>query len=143
MPLSNKELDLLADEQYKGRRITNSIYCSECGYNLKTLPYKYQCPECGHTYNARPSVMHGIYLFRQHRFPLFDIAATILSLVGFLISFSVAFNPLNITALSLAVFFDVMMLIFGFRAYHRIKRYFRYRSIARHIAYEEDASQGA
>ena len=142
MPLSSKDLDLIADEEFKGRRLSNSIYCDKCGYNLKTLPYKYQCPECGNLYNARPPDVTGIYLYDHYNVPVFDIAATIFSLIGFLLLFPMAFNPVNITALFLTVFFDLMMVIYGFRAYHRSVRYFRSRSIARHIAAEEDAPQG-
>ena len=61
MVLSENELDRLADEMYLDRRIAHSVYCGECGYNLRTLPYAGRCPECGGEYNARPLIMKGIF----------------------------------------------------------------------------------
>ena len=62
MPLSSNDLERLSDDIYKNRRITGLVYCGTCGYCLKTLPYVYQCPECGGSYNARPLSMQGIFM---------------------------------------------------------------------------------
>lgn len=44
------------------RRIISDAYCGRCGYNLRTLPYIYSCPECGNPYNARPLTLRGIFV---------------------------------------------------------------------------------
>lgn len=59
---SESDLERIADDTWKDRRITSATYCGVCGYNLRTLPYVYNCPECGGEYNARPLVMKGIFL---------------------------------------------------------------------------------
>ena len=77
MVISSDELERLADDAYKERRIGGTIYCGGCGYNLKTLPYLYQCPECGQEYNARPLVMKGIFLPQITSPPFVDMAAVV------------------------------------------------------------------
>jgi hypothetical protein len=75
VPLSSRELDALADDLYKDRRISGPVYCGGCGYNLKTLPYVYTCPECGQSYNARPRIMKGIFMPYTAEWPFLDLAA--------------------------------------------------------------------
>lgn len=141
MVLNEKHLDLIAAEDQLGRRITNTLYCSECGYNLKTLPYKYQCPECGNSYDVHPKNMTGIYLYEMDRFPFFDVFSTVFLFVGCLITMPYAFNPFNITFLMITLVLDVMAILFAIRSYHRIKRFMRSRSIARHINKQEEDSE--
>jgi predicted RNA-binding Zn-ribbon protein involved in translation (DUF1610 family) len=76
VPLSSRELDALAEDIYRDRRISAPTYCDACGYNLKTLPYVYTCPECGQSYNARPMVMKGIFVAYEAVFPFLDCVAT-------------------------------------------------------------------
>ena len=82
MVVSHDDLDRLADDIYKNRRISGWIYCGNCGYNLRTLPYVYTCPECGHEYNARPLTMRGIFLPHEASFPLRDLAALLACVLG-------------------------------------------------------------
>lgn len=70
-----RDLDRLSDDIFKDRRISGSVYCGKCGYNLRTLPYLYQCPECGNDYNARPLVMKGVFLPQQIPVPWIDMLA--------------------------------------------------------------------
>lgn len=142
MVLNEKNLELLAAEDLLGRRITNTLYCSECGYNLKTLPYKYQCPECGNSYDVHPKRMTGIYLYQMDRFPVFDVFSAVFLSVACLIYMPHAFNPINITFLMITLVLDVTAILFAIRSYHRIKRFMRSRSIARDINKQEDDSEG-
>lgn len=137
MALSEKDLDMMAAEDSKGRRITNTLYCSECGYNLKTLPYKYQCPECGNAYDVHPSRMTGIYRYEHGHLPVFDMLAILFFLIACLCTMPFAFDTFHPIVLLLTVFFDVMMILYGFRAYHKFILFLRSRAIARHIASEE------
>jgi len=77
MVLGTDELERLADDAYKERRIGGTVYCGNCGYNLRTLFYVYRCPECGQEYNARPLVMKGIFLPLYTSPPWADMAAVV------------------------------------------------------------------
>ena len=68
-------LDRVADDIDKDRRISSTIYCGKCGYDLRTLPYLYQCPECGNDYNARPLVMKGVFMPVRTPVPWIDMLA--------------------------------------------------------------------
>ncbi len=78
MALGNAELERIADDMYKGRLLGHAVYCGNCGYNLKTLPYRYVCPECGSEYNARPRKMTGIFVPQEAEFPIRDIFSTLI-----------------------------------------------------------------
>jgi len=67
--------DQLSDDVFKDRRISATVFCGKCGYNLRTLPYLYQCPECGNEYNARPLVMKGVFLPQRTPAPWIDMLA--------------------------------------------------------------------
>ena len=137
MALSNKELDQLADDQYTKRRITNSTYCSQCGYNLKTLPYKYQCPECGNEYNARPLIYSGIYFPHQNHLPIGDfIACLFFTLILFV--YAVKLPPtISMIHFMMISAITVASTTFGVRSYSHFKQYLLTRSIAKHIADQE------
>jgi len=66
------ELERIADDMWKDRRITSPTYCEKCGYNLRTLPHVHNCPECGSEYNARPLLMKGIFLPQVGMAPIFE-----------------------------------------------------------------------
>jgi len=83
MGLSNEELQRMSEDEFTDRHITSkSLFCGGCGYSLKSLPYVYNCPECGNAYNARPRSMSGIFLATEGgRFPLGDIVTSLFCLV--------------------------------------------------------------
>ncbi len=68
-------LDRVADDIDKDRTIQSDVYCGDCGYDLRTLPYVYQCPECGNEYNARALVMKGVFLPVRTPIPWVDMLA--------------------------------------------------------------------
>ena len=138
MVMSERDLDKLAEDIYRDRLIATSLYCSECGYNLRTLPYVYRCPECGHGYNARPGSMEGIFLPSRAEFPLMDA-------VGMLFFGMIAFSlvlgglsPVNEGRLIVGAVFVGLAAYFGVLMFRRITPFLRYRSIARHIAMTEE-----
>ncbi len=137
MVVGTDELDRLADEIYRDRRIIGSVYCGNCGYNLRTLPYTYACPECGAEYNARPTKMKGIFLPSGTVFPLRDCAATLVfAVVTTFLSLN-AFKPLDEVSLVIAGFLAVLTLVFARQAYIGIGRYIMAVSIIRRIALDE------
>ena len=137
MVVGSDELDRLADEIYRDRRITGSVYCGNCGYNLRTLPYMYVCPECGDDYNARPTKMKGIFLPSGTVFPLPDCTATLVFALSTTFLSLNAFKPLDQVSLVIAGFFAVFTLLFARQAYIGIGRYIRAVSIIRRIALDE------
>lgn len=138
MTLSGSELDRIADDMYKDRRITSSVYCGKCGYNLRTLPYIYACPECGQEYNARPLKMKGIFAPQEADIPFGDFASAILCAVTAFFIARYGFEPINVYRLVLGGVFVVFALIFWNRAYVRFLEYLKVRKVARRIAMEEN-----
>jgi predicted nucleic-acid-binding Zn-ribbon protein len=78
--LNTDELQRLSEEVYNNRRLTSSVYCAECGYDLQTLPYQYCCPECGNEYNARSVKMTGVFVPDQNLLPVGDYMAAIFAM---------------------------------------------------------------
>ncbi|UCE62189.1 MAG: hypothetical protein JSU63_10855 [Phycisphaerales bacterium] len=137
MGLSNSELESMADDIYRNRRITGSIYCGTCGYNLKTLPYVYRCPECGHHYNARPFAMKGIFFPQVTTPPVADpLAAVFFAAIAFPI-LCAAFTPFNGSMLFIGLTFAGLTAYFAGRAYVHFRAYQDYRSISKRIIEEE------
>jgi hypothetical protein len=144
MVITPDELDRLSDDTYKDRRITGSIYCGRCGYNLKTLPYVYVCPECGNHYNARPLSMRGIFSPYEVSLPIRDVAAALVCLGGAVTLAVVAFQtavPAQVTSFAvpygMAVILGLFGMHFAWRALSQSGRYLQAREIARRIAAQE------
>ena len=68
--LSDEDRQRLSEDIFLDRRISGSVYCASCGYNLRDMPYVYNCPECGASYNARPLQIKGIFSPYDISFPL-------------------------------------------------------------------------
>lgn len=142
MSLSSRDLDWIADEIYRGRRIAGSIYCGACGYNLKTLPYMYRCPECGTEFNARPTVMKNIFTPMEARAPILDFLGAVA-----LLGMGVMTGWHSIGASGSGTYSwpgaaaAVVLLILGAlmfdRAYGGLHGYLRSIRVARRIAEEE------
>ena len=137
MVFSEKDLDRLADDIDKNRRITSSIYCGSCGYNLKTLPYSYQCPECGNDYNARPLHKRGIHEPLDEEFPFAYIIGVVLCGLGVWFCVDGALRPMNISRVVAAGLFLLAGLVTAWRTFERFKRMVHTARIARQIAEAE------
>ena len=137
MVVGTDELERLADDMYKDRVIASSVYCGHCGYNLRTLPYVYTCPECGNQYNARPLKMSGIFNPHTAEFPLRDIVVTVVCALITVVLGDSAIRPVNYW-LGVAIFFAIFAVLSGREAYVRMRRYVNAVSIIRRIAAEEE-----
>ncbi len=138
MVLSQSELERLADDTYRGRIITGSVFCNECGYNLRTLPYVYTCPECGNQYNARPLVMKGIFQPYAAEIPWGDMFAAVFCVGGAVTALVDATNPINCTRVAVAAALIFLAFLFASRASGGFRRLAKARGIARRIASEEN-----
>ncbi len=133
MVIGSDELEKLAEDSFKDRRIGGTIYCGGCGYNLKTLPYLYQCPECGQEYNARPLVMKGIFLPQNTSPPFVDMAAVVFCgpIAFFLIDGST--QPFEPAGFVMGILAAVMTVVYLGICIRRSRVMIKTRSILRRI----------
>lgn len=138
MVIGSDELDRIADDIYTDRLITTSVYCGGCGYNLRTLPYVYTCPECGNKYNARPRKMKGIFNPHAVSFPVRDVLLTFGSAFGALVFGSAGVRAPNVASALFAGFFAIMAALSAREAYVGLGRFIKAFSIIRRIEAEEE-----
>ena len=134
---SNDQLEKMADDAYKNRKIATSTYCGKCGYNLRTLPYVYVCPECGSAYNARPLAMKGIFVNEQLRLPVreFFLAAVMGALAAvFAVSGVRPTNPAWLALAGLAALISTISFYTGIAQWRQLGHA---RFVAKRIAEEE------
>ena len=163
--LDSGELERLSAELYADRIIVTSLYCAQCGYNLRTLPYVYRCPECGSDYNARALKMDGIFFPDLGFFPFGDlvsacfcVAAAVYPVVSGIVLtaatgperppsppgvtlFTTAAGSYSIGGFWLvsAAAFVTLAAVFARKAYRQLIVFFRARMILRQIAKEKEA----
>lgn len=138
MVVGSRDLDRIADDIDKERVITSSVYCGRCGYNLRTLPFLYQCPECGNEYNARPLKMIGIFNPYAATFPTRDVLITLAcAFVAVLFGVSAALAG-NAKGLAIAAVFAACAIINGRSTWREIRRCLLAISIIRRIQSGED-----
>jgi hypothetical protein len=141
MAISSDELERLASDTYKDRLIPGTLYCADCGYNLRTLPYVHICPECGNPYDARPLAMTGIFAPQDIELPFRDmLAALACGASAFILGYG-AFSPPDLFRLLLGLFFAVLAVVFFWQSCARFSRSFKAIAIARRIAQEEEAEE--
>ena len=134
---SNAEADRRAEETYRNRRITGRVYCGQCGYNLRTLPYVYQCPECGNEYNARPLIMHGLFKPHEMAFPFGAyLMALVLAVAAFVFG-TFAFSPLKWVPFGFTLVLLALTVVYLAQALVLTRRFFHSVQIARRIEAEE------
>ena len=129
--------DLLPDDIDPERIITLSLHCGRCGYNLRTLPYVYSCPECGNAYNARALKMEGIFLPNNVGIPFGEVAACLFSAAASWGSIAAFVWSRDRSALALAVPLVALTLVFAVRAYRALARFAHSISLTRRIEAEE------
>ncbi len=141
MPLSQEDLEREADDMFKDRRIAHAVRCGRCGYNLKTLPYIGQCPECGNEYNARPMSMKGIFNACEGGFPFRSFFGAFVGAAGAVVMASWALDPLDLVGLLLTAIFLWMALMYFWSGCSGVMRMFRAISIRRRIRMEEQQEE--
>jgi len=138
MPFEDEDREKLANDMLHDRRINKPLYCAHCGYNLKTLPKSYHCPECGSSYTARSPAWKGIYTQHENRPPVLEFLGLIL--VGlptvFLVLNAVASPTSGLVATAIA-FVVVTLLLVG-AVWLRTTRFIRAQQVARRIADQEE-----
>ncbi len=137
MRYEEKERNRIAEDILLDRRIRTSMYCAKCGYNLRSLPRAYHCPECGHEYSTRGTT-HGIFLPHGVDPPIPLIVATLGSglMAGFLIAGGI--QVANENEIVLGCVFALITLGTGCMAVSRMAGFLNHRRIARRIEEDED-----
>ena len=138
MPLSERDREELADDIIKDRRIPTSTYCGNCGYNLKTLPRSYQCPECGSEYRARMPRMKGIYLPHANSPPAGEVVALLVFAVVSGSLLVAAWNSKSTGYVATAIVFAAITLTIAVVVVVRTKRFLRTSRLARQIERQQD-----
>lgn len=138
MALREDEIDRCLDETVAGRSIDRSLYCAECGYNVRGLPVIGVCPECGQRYNARRHKMTGIFVPHALAFPVSEIFSALLSLgvAGLFAAWAVQ-SPEQRWAFLPVLVFGVLGGLFVRVSYRKLVRYAHLWNLARRIQ-EED-----
>jgi len=137
VPLSEEDRERLADDIYSDRRITGSIYCGRCGYDLHSLPYIYQCPECGQAYNARPLSMKGIFLPHHAEPPIREIAAIVVCGFGAVVMLGSGMNPPDIWRLLFGLTLGGFCVLEVGTVWSKFRDFRKARAIRRKIEREE------
>ena len=136
--ISSDEADKLAADMLANRRIAHSVYCGRCGYNLRMATYAGHCTECGNEYNARPTVMKGIFWPHDVQFPMSDILLSALCLLmgGAIIRSGI--NPVSDWMIFGGSRFAILGLLYLREVYRKLKKYFTARGLLKHINAEEE-----
>lgn len=138
MGLTSHDLERFADDMYKDRRINATVYCGRCGYNLRTLPYVYTCPECGNGYNARPLVMQGIFAPQEINFPFRDYGMVLLGGLSTLVLAWGLKWPLDLGQSIMVLILGGLTLIFAWFSIVRTKRFIVSSRVAQRIRRAEE-----
>ena len=138
MVLGSDELERLADEAYKDRRMAGTVYCGNCGYNLRTLFYVYRCPECGQEYNARPLVMKGIFLPQNLSLPFVELFAVVFCGPIAFVLIDGATQPFEPAGFIMGLVAAVLAVIYLRLAWGRLRMVLRTRVILHRIAKAEN-----
>ncbi len=127
----------VADDIYRDRCISGDVYCGKCGYNLRTLPHAYTCPECGNAYNARPLTMKGIFSPHEMVFPSGALLTTIILgiIAGTLMPSAINGRDIGRTIVGFVV--TALALAYLIHSIRRLRRFWRLYTVARRIEAEE------
>jgi len=139
MRQTDAELDRSAQDQDRDRLISGSIYCENCGYNLKTLPYVYNCPECGNGYNARPLMLKGIFKPFEVTFPLWEIVAAVFCVPVSVVLLAWGLRISEPVVIILGVTFALLSILLWFRIWDGVCAFIKARAIARRIRLEQES----
>jgi hypothetical protein len=138
MALREDEIDRCLDETVAGRSIERSLYCAECGYNVRGLPVIGVCPECGHRYNARRHKMTGIFRPHALALPISEVLSALLSLgVAAVFAAWAVQSPEQGWAFLPVLVFGVLGALFVRVSYLKLARYVHLRNLVRRIREEE------
>ncbi len=134
MSIADQELPEGVDPD---RIITHSVYCENCGFNLRYATYVGICNECGSPYNARPLKMKGIFLPGSARFPTGDILVALIAGSVSVWAIRAGLRPGNMKMLSLAALSGAIAVSYAAFAVRRAGRFWRAVRVVRRIRTEE------
>ncbi len=137
MAIDHDGLRYLLEETEGENVITSTVFCDQCGYQLRMLPYIGRCPECGNPYNARGLKIEGIFVPHTAAFPASDIAAGLASAALVIWLVAGLIKRFDLWTLLFAAVFGYMAVVFLKQAWARLKRFIRGQKLADEI-YQAD-----
>ena len=108
-------------------------HCAECGYNLRTLPRRGRCPECGSQYNTRTVVLDGVFTAGMLEFPAGNLLGTALATILLVLFIAWGLRPVVVWRLGFALIFGVLGALYVRSTWKRLGRYLRFRGIVQRI----------
>ncbi len=138
MTVNSSESERIEEQVLSGDRIFHALYCGECGYSLKMLPYTGRCPECGGRYNARPLKMEGIFLPQNMELPIVDICMLV---VGLSVSASFTFKSMQSPdsgQLFIGIVVLILSVMFAYRGWSKFAKFLRFKRLIKQIEAAED-----
>ncbi len=138
MTVNSSEPERLEEQVLSGDRILHALYCGECAYSLKRLPYIGRCPECGGRYNAHPLKMEGIFLPQNMELPIAEIC---MLAVGLLISGSFIGNSITASDSGqrfIGILVLILSVMFAYHGWTKFAKYLRFRHLIKQIEAAED-----
>lgn len=138
MGLSTDDIDTLSRDVFSECYISHSIYCGECGYNLRMLCYIGHCPECGNEYDARPGARKGVFVSTETRFPTTELIYTVFFLFWTAAFGITGFSPIVLWKVVYAFAFLVVGVISAYLFYRQLGRYVHFLWVARNIKHDDD-----
>ena len=137
MVRTESQKDREAEDLYRDRRIRESIYCAKCGYNLRTLPRDYICPECGNPFKIRGISREGVF-WRNPVYPPISsfVASTVFGVLSVVLLVP-ALRPLDRGRVALGLVFAGITAGFVVASFKGFRKYLQHRIIERQIAEEE------
>lgn len=137
MSLTSDELVRLGEDILTDRFISSDLYCAECAYNLRTLPYRGRCPECGSDYNARQLWMDGIFTAGMLKFPTDDYLGIVFTFAPGVLLLASGINPVVEWRVMFGAVFLIIGALFIRAAWKHTGRYLHFRGIMRRIGQSE------
>jgi len=135
--LNQEELDRIAAEELSDGVITRSTYCGRCGYNLRALPVRYECPECGNPYDTLSRRKKGIYEGRDAELPFWMLTAVVLLTPIAIVLLIKGAKPFDSSKFAVGCIFLFLAVLIGGQAWWKLSDYLRERSVEKRIE-EED-----
>lgn len=131
-------MGILEQQTLTRQKIAVNLFCGQCGYNLRTRPIIARCPECGQSYDARPTQMLGILLDEDVRFPASAWGLFVLCLALGAACVGGALVTQSLWSYAPAAAFVILALAYVILAVRKTARYWRHRSLLRGLQEFDD-----
>jgi len=138
MSIGSRDVERIAESADADRKILHSLYCANCGFNLRYRKFVDRCPECNSPYNARPTVLMGIFRPDDAVFPGRDIPLILIALGLGAWILAGAFRPVNDWLILIGGGLAAVGLRYSWMKFGEIRRFYRCWCVRQRIKREEE-----